>query len=205
MQNKKSFVFIVANVLLALLMSGCMSKSQPTRFYMLTPTIESKQLLKENSPSRNLAIGVGPIKMADYLAKSRIVTRIDDNMIGQAEFDQWSGSLKDNIINVLADNIGSLLNTEKIFVHPWRSFVPMDCQVIIEITRFDGELGKQVNLEARWNVLKSKEKAIVDNKWSSIQVTIDTPGYAGLVAAESRALGKLSREIAESINAVTLK
>jgi uncharacterized lipoprotein YmbA len=202
MQNKKSFVFIVVNVLLALLMSGCMRKSKPTQFYILTPTIESQQLLKENSPSRNLAIGVGPIKMADYLSKSRIVTRIDDNMIGQAEFDQWSGSLKNNIINVLADNIGSLLNTEKIYVHPWRSFVPMDCQVIIEITRFDGELGKQVNLEARWNVLKSKEKAIVDNKWSSIEVSIDTPGYAGLVAAESRALGKLSREIAESINMI---
>ncbi|BHH86099.1 PqiC family protein [Desulforhopalus sp. 52FAK] len=201
MENKKSFVCIVMNVLLALLISGCMMKSQPTRFYMLSPTVEGPNFLEEGSASNNLSIGIGPIKMADYLSKSRIVTRIDDNMTGQAEFDQWSGSLKNNIINVLADNIGSLLNTEKIFVHPWRSFVPIDYQVIVEITRFDGELGKQVNLEARWNVLKSNEKSFIDNKWSRIQVTTDAPGYTGLVAAESRALGKLSREVAESINA----
>lgn len=162
------------------------------------------QLLKKSSASRNLAIGIGPIKMADYLAKSRIVTRIDDNKIGQAEFDQWSGSLKNNIINVLADNIGNFLNTEKVFVHPWRSFIPLNYQVIIDITRFDGEPVNQATLEARWIVLKDKDKSIIDSKRSSILVTTNTPGYAGLVAAQSRALGQLSKEIAESINAASL-
>lgn len=205
MLNKKSFVLILANVLLALLVGGCMSKSPPARFYTLSSAVEGQQLLKGSSASSNLAIGIGPVKLADYLTQSRIVTRADDNKIVQAEFDQWSGSLQNNIINVLADNIGSLLNTEKVFVHPWRSFIPIDYQVIIDIIRFDGEPGKQATLEARWVVLKDKDKSIIDNKRSSIQETTDTDGYAGLVAAQSRALEKLSREIAQSINAVSLK
>ena len=205
MLNTKSFVLILANVVLALLIGGCMGKSQPTRFYTLTSTVEAQKLVKESSASSNLAIGIGPIKVADYLTQSRIVTRMYDNKIDQAEFDQWSGSLKNNIINVLADNIGSLLNTEKIFVHPWRSFMSIDYQVIIEIIRFDGELGEQATLEARWTVLRDKDKSVIDIKRSSIMETTDTPGYGGLVAAQSRALGKLSREIAQSINAVSLK
>ncbi len=203
MLTKKSFVLILANVVLALLIGGCIGKSQPTRFYTLTSTVEAQKLVKESSASSNLAIGIGPVKLADYLAKSRIVTRIAENKIDQAEFDQWSGSLKNNIINVLADNIGSLLNTEKIFVHPWRSFISIDYQIIAEIIRFDGEPGNQATLEARWMVLK--DKSIIDNKRSSIQETTDTDGYAGLVAAQSRALGKLSLEIAQSISAVTMK
>jgi uncharacterized lipoprotein YmbA len=204
MLNKKSFVLILVNVVLTVLIGGCMSKSQPPRFYTLTSAVEDQKLLRESSASSNLAIGIGPIKLADYLANSKIVTRIDDNKIIQAEFDQWSGSLKNNIINVLADNIGSLLNTEKIFVHPWRSFIPIEYQVIIEIIRFDGEPGKQATLEARWIVLKDKDKSIIDTKRSSILETTDTPGYAGLAAAQSRALGKLSREIAQSIHAASL-
>lgn len=205
MLNKKSFVLILANVVIAALIGGCMNKSQPTRFYTLTSAVEDQKLLNESNDSSNLAIGVGPIKVADYLTQSRIVTRMNDNKIDQAEFDQWSGSLKNNILNVLADNIGSLLNTEKVFVHPWRSFMPIDYQVVIEIIRFDGELGEQATLEARWTVLRDKDKSVIDIKRSSIQETIDAPGYLGLVAAQSRALEKLSREIAQSINAVSLK
>ncbi|MEE4242521.1 MAG: PqiC family protein [Desulfopila sp.] len=204
MLNKKSLILILVSVVIAFLIGGCMGKSQPTRFYTLTSTVESQQLLKESSASSNLAIGIGPVKLADYLAKSRIVTRIDENKIGQAEFDQWSGSLKNNIINVMADNIGSLLNTEKVFVHPWRSFIPIDYQVIIEIIRLDGEPGNLATLEARWMVLKDKDKSIIENKRSRIQETTDTDGYAGLVAAQSRALGKLSGKIAQSINAALL-
>lgn len=205
MLNKKSFVLILVNVVIAALIGGCMTKSQPTRFYTLTSALEDQELVNESNASGDLAIGVGPIKVADYLTQSRIVTRMYDNKIDQAEFDQWSGSLKNNIINVLADNIGSLLKTDKIFVHPWRSFMSIDYQVVIEILRFDGELGEQATLEARWTVLRDKDKSVIDIKRSSIMETTDSPGYGGLVAAQSRALGMLSREIAQSINAGSLK
>ena len=205
MLKKKSLILILVNVALAALVSGCMTKSQPTSFYTLTSTVEDQRLTEENSSARNVAIGIGPISLADYLTQSRIVTQIDDNMVGRAEFDQWSGSFKNNIVNVLADNISYLLGIEKVFVFPWRSFIPIDYQIIVEIIRFDGKPGDQATLEARWTVLRDKDKSIIDIKRSSIKETIDTPGYVGLVAAQSRALGKLSSEIAQSINEASLK
>lgn len=205
MLKKKSLILILVNVVLAALVSGCLKKSQPTSFYTLSSTVEDQRLTGEKSFAGNVAIGIGPISLADYLTQSRIVTRIDDNMVGRAEFDQWSGSFKNNIVNALADDISYLLGTDKVFVFPWRSFIPIDYQIIVEIIRFDGKPGDQAALEARWTVLKGKDKLIIDIKRSSIQETIDTPDYVGLVAAQSRALGKLSSEIAQSINAASLK
>jgi uncharacterized lipoprotein YmbA len=203
MPNKRSFAFILMYLVSAVLIAGCTGKSQPTRFYTLTSTVEGPTLLKNRTPSNSLAIGIGPVKLADYLTQSKIITRVNDNKIDQAEFDQWSGSLKNNITNVLADNIGYLLDTESIFVHPWRSFLPIDYQVTMEIIRFDGGPGQQAFLEARWVVMRKKDKSIIEIKKSSIVETINTPGYAGLAAAQSRALEKLCREIALSINAAS--
>ncbi len=200
MIKKQLLSLILANVMLAVLVSGCMTKSQPTSFFTLTATVNDQGSTEKPTAAHDLIVGVGPLSLADYLAQSRIVTRIDDNMVGQAEFNQWSGSFKNNIINVLADNISSLLGTDKVFVHPWRAFIPIDYQIVLEISRFDGTPEEQVTLEARWTVLKGKDKSIIDIKRSEIQETIDAPGYAGLVAAQSRALAILSTEIAQSIH-----
>ena len=199
MVKKHLFSLILANVMLALLVSGCMKRSQPTNFFTLSSTVTDQGLTEEVTAAHDLIVGIGPLSLADYLAQSRIVTRIDDNKVGQVEFNQWSGSLKSNIINVVADNISYLLGTDKVFVHPWRSFIPIDYQIVLEITRFDGTPEQQVTLEARWTVLKGKDKTIIEIKRSAVQETIDAPGYAGLVAAQSRALATLSTEIAQTI------
>ncbi len=147
--------------MLAVLVSGCMKKSQPTSFFTLTAAVNDHGSTEKLTAAHDLIVGVGPLSLADYLAQSRIVTRIDDNMVGQAEFNQWSGSFKNNIINVLADNISrSILGTDKVFVHPWRSFIPIDYQIVLEISRFDGTPEGQI-LEARWTVLKGKRQ--IDN------------------------------------------
>ena len=199
MVKKHLFSLILANVMLALLVSGCMKRSQPTNFFTLSSTVSDQGLTEEVTAAHDLIVGIGPLSLADYLAQSRIVTRIDDNMVGKGEFNQWSGSFKNNIINVVADNISYLLGTDKVFVHPWRSFIPIDYQIVLEITRFDGTPEEQATLEARWTVLKGKDKTIVDIRRSQIKEPIDAPGYGGLVAAQSRVLGRLSTKIGASI------
>jgi uncharacterized lipoprotein YmbA len=190
---------ILTIIALATLIGGCAVRSQPTNFYTLASTVQRQALTPENPAVRDLAIGIGPITLADYLDQSRIVTRIDDNAVIQAEFNQWSGSLKDNIVNVFADNVSRLTGTEKVFVYPWRSFVEIDYQVVLDIIRFDGTPEDQALVEARWTLLRNRDKAIIDIRRSSVREAIDAPGYGGLVAAQSRALATLSTEIVQSI------
>ena len=183
----------------AIFLGGC--RSQSPRFYSLSPMQEDQVISKRKSPAQNAVVGIGPVKLADYLDQSMIITRTSDNQAVKAEFDRWVGSLKDNFINVLADNIGFLLPTERIYLYPWRVSVPIDYQVVADIVRCDGRLGDAVWLEVRWSILKGPEKKLLKTYRSSISEPVSGADYAALVAAQSRALAKLSQEIAEAIQA----
>jgi uncharacterized lipoprotein YmbA len=181
-------------------LAGCIGgKSQPSRFYTLTSVSEGQGVQAGAEQAGNVDVGIGPVKVADYLNQNRIVTHTSTNRIDQAEFDQWTGSFKDNLTNVLAENIGYLLGSERISIYPWRSFIPIDYQVTVDIVRCDGQLGKEVVLVARWNVLKGKKKELSAMKRSDIRVEIGADSYEALVAAQSRALAKLSSEIVQAI------
>ena len=181
----------------AIFLCGC--RSQSPRFYTLSPMLENQVSSKRKSPAQNAVVGIGPVKVADYLDQSMIVTRTSDNQAVKAEFDRWVGSFKDNFINVLADNIGFLLPTERIYLYPWRLSVPIDYQVVVDIVRCDGRLGDAVWLEARWSIVGGPEKKLLKTNRSSIREPVSGADYAALVAAQSRAIAKLSQEIAEAI------
>jgi len=181
----------------AIFLGGC--RSQSPRFYTLSPIQEDQVIAKRNNPAQNAVIGIGPVKLADYLDQSMLITRTSDNQAVKAEFDRWVGSFKDNFINVLADNIGFLLSTERIYLFPWRVSVPIDYQVVVDIVRCDGRLGDAVWLEVRWSLVGGPEKKLLKTNRSSIREPVSGADYAALVAAQSRALAKLSQEIAEAI------
>jgi hypothetical protein len=181
----------------AIFLGGC--RSQSPRFYALSSIQEDQVTSKRKSPVQNAVIGIGPVKLADYLDQSMLVTRTSDNQAVKAEYDRWVGSFKDNFINVLADNIGFLLSTERIYLYPWRMSVPIDYQVILDIVRCDARLGDAAWLETRWSILGGPEKKLLKTNRSSIREPVMGADYAAVVAAQSLAVAKLSQEIAEAI------
>jgi len=181
----------------AIFSGGC--RSQSPRFYHLNSIQEDQVISKRKSPAQNAVVGIGPVKLADYLDQSLLVTRTSDNQAVKAEFDRWVGSFKDNFVNVLADNIGFLVPTERIYLYPWRVSVPIDYQVVVDIVRCDGRLGDAAWLEARWSLFGGPEKKLLKTNRSSIREPVSGADYAGVVAAQSRAVGQLSQEIVEAI------
>jgi hypothetical protein len=69
----------------------------------------------------------------------------------------------------------------------------------MDVIRFDGSLGGDVSLIARWSILEGKERKVVFARKSTIKEPSGAQGYEAMVVANSRALEKLSREIAEAI------
>lgn len=181
----------------AIFLGGC--RSQSPRFYALSPIQEDQVIPKRKSPAQNAVIGIGPVKLADYLDQSMLVSRTSDNQAVKAEFDRWVGSLNDNLTNVLADNIGFLLPTDRIYLYPWRTSVPIDYQVVVDVVRCDGRLGDAAWLVARWSVLGGPEKKLLKMNRSSIREPVRGADYSAVVAAQSRAVAKLSQEITEAI------
>jgi len=193
--NKQKFSLVLAAAGLVVL-AGCFGSTAPARFYALS-AMEPAQGAKTGAS--DIAVGIGPIKLADYLNRSDIVTRDKGNTVKFAEFEQWAGSLEDNFTNALAEDLGFLLHSEQVYVRPWPQPVTVDYQITLEVIRFDGQLGGDVNLIARWSVSGEEPDKPLAVKRSSIKEPTGGSDYEDLVAAQSRALATLSREIAEVI------
>ncbi|NIP93459.1 MAG: hypothetical protein GWO24_08380, partial [Akkermansiaceae bacterium] len=73
-------------------------------------------------------------------------------------------------------------------MYPWRKSVPVEYQVVVDVTRFDGELGRDARLIARWTVFGGRDKKVHFMQSSRISEPSGDRGYEAMVAAQSRAL-----------------
>jgi len=178
-----------------LALAGC-ATSPTTRFYVLTPV--SLDAIEPAPGADGSTIGVRSMELPDELDRPQIVTRTGPNTVHVAEFDRWSGSLRDSARQLIAANLATLLPGDRVAVYPWTPGTSVDRQVIVEITRFDGEIGGRCVLRARWRVLGRRGTPPSVYGESTLSEP-SGPDYAALVAAQSRLLGALSLEIARAM------
>ena len=188
-----------------LLISGGCASTKPARFYTLSSLAISGTENRTEPVGEGIAIGVGPIKIPEHLDRPQIVTRTSRNELQLAEFDRWAGSLADDFSRVLAENLSILLSTDRVSMYPWRRSVPIEYQVVVDVSRFDGTLGENAWLSARWSLLDGENKKVLAMHKSFLNEPSGAPSYKAMVAAQSRALAKLSREIADAIKEISQK
>ena len=193
----RKFIVLILGALLAVHF-GC-AGSPPPRFYLLSSLDTISPEAKPSADEGCLSIGIGPIKIPDYLEQPQIVTRGAPNEIALAEFDRWGEPMKDNLTRVLAKNLSILLCTKTIAFFPWRGGIPIDYRIEMEVLRLDGSLGGDVSLEAWWVVLSGDGEKTVLNKKSTFTEAVAGKDYRSLVSAQSRTVGRLSAEMAEAI------
>jgi len=188
--------------ILLMLLAGCAS-TEPSRFYALTPMPGSDAGVLSETLAKDVSIGVGPVRIPDYLDRQQIVTTSRQHKIEMAEFDRWAGSLEDSFVLVLSENLSALLSTDRVFTYPWRGSLLIDYQIEVEVVQFDGELGGDASLIARWTIFDVKEKKVLLVEKSNFIESAGAQGYEALVAAQSRTLGHLSRDIAAAVMGVS--
>jgi uncharacterized protein len=190
-------LFPLAVLISAALTGGCMGRSDPARFYVLAGVPHSSAATPSAEPVGGPELGIGPITLPRYLERTNIVTRRGTEL-EVAEFDRWGEPLSESVPRAIAANLAALLRTERIVVFPWPSVTNIDHQVVIDVIRFDGRLGGDVLLEARWRVLGRDKKELV-LRYSALTEATGESSYPALVAAMSRSLAALSREIADAV------
>jgi uncharacterized lipoprotein YmbA len=201
MKMKNGLIRILAILILGALWvvhSGCAS-SPPSRFYLLSSLDTTRPEMTPSADERCFSIGIGPVKIPEYLDQPKIITRRGPHELKLAEFDRWSEGLNVNITRVLAKNLSILLCTKTIAIFPWRGGIPIDYRIEMDVERFDGYLGGNVSLEAWWRILSGDGKTLLQSKRTSFSEPTGGGDYESLVLAHSRTLEKLSRELAEAI------
>jgi uncharacterized lipoprotein YmbA len=175
------------------LSGACMGRSDPARYYVLAEVQREVGTASSARPE----LGVGPVTLPRYLDRANIVTRRDTEL-EIAEFDRWGELLSESVPRAIGANLAAQLGTERIAVFPWSGATNVEHQVIIDVIRFDGQLGGDVVLEARWRVLGRDRKELA-LRYSALVEATGAPGYPALVGAMSRSLAALSRQIAEVV------
>lgn len=201
---RTDFRVMLAAVSFAMTVSGCiaMSNSPPPRFYMLQ-TIPDDRFGRKMVMPDNLLIGIGPVKVPEYLDRPQIVTRGKENTLEFAQFDRWGESLMPGIARLLREDLVSQLSGPTIASYPWDASVPVRYQVIIEVVQMDCVLDKDLSLVVQWQLVDLQNTKTIVIRRSEFREPVTPPTYSGLVKAMSTACASLSRAIAEELGALS--
>ena len=188
-------------------LAGCLGgPSPPSRFFTLTP-LRTGSGISATAPEKLLV--VGPVIIPDYLDRPQIVTRSGANELVIAEFNRWGGSLNNDISRALIADLSARLESGGYTVLPWQTIPLATIQTVyrvpVDIARFDGVPGKEVVLNAKWQLLQKQK--LNEQSLLAKEITILEPtggeSMAELVAAMGRALQKLGTALSDSIAAQT--
>ena len=168
--------------------------STPTNFYTLESQSRPSAVTTRAITKKRL-IGIGPLTLPALLDRKGIVTRTENNSVQIAEFDQWAAPLQNNVIAVLSKNVATLQPNAIVRAYPWSVYGNVDYRVIIDITRFDMQLGKSANLEASWAIMEEKNHTIISNGQTKLQQPLNDASYNSAAQGLSKLLSELSQQL----------
>ncbi len=182
----------------ALLLTSCLGPgtTRSTRLFVLNATATPPVSL---DAATDLRLGVGRILLPELLSRPQIVTRKSANRVRMADFSQWAEPLEKSIPRVLSENLAILTGTDQIFIYPWPTQMEIDLMVEIAVIRFEGDTNGAVSLVARWRLLRTNGSEATPLQGSSYVESAADQSTEALVAAMSRALASLSRDVAAAI------
>lgn len=180
----------------ALLLAGC-ARTASVSYYQL-----SAQETARPAPvaeAGKMVLGIGPVRLAEYLDRPQIVTRLSATRLQLADSHRWAEPLGENIPRVLGENLSALLGTDRILLHPWPISRATDYQLLVEVLHFENESDGAARLVALWSV-KGKDGGIVlAERRDSLLIPAASRDREGQVAALNAALGSFCREIAQEL------
>jgi len=189
---------LLACAVVALLLTGCLGPgtTRNTRLFVLNATATHAAA---NGDPIGLRLGIGRISLPEFLNRPQIVTRTSANRVRMADFSQWAEPLEKGIPRVLSENLARLTGTDQVSVYPWPTQIEIDLMLEIAIIRFEGDADGAVSLGARWRLVRPDGSEASPLQGSSYADSAADRSTEALVAAMSRTLASLSRDIATAI------
>lgn len=173
---------------------GCGS-SPMSRFYTLSATPAPA------GAASDMSVAVGPVTIPSMLDRPQMVVSAGPNQVRLDEFNRWAAPLQSNISRVVADNLASILGTPRVSLFPQTANASADYRVVIQVQAFDTAPGDAATLDAVWTVSRTKDGKSQTGR-TALKEASPSNGYDGVAAAHSRALARMSRDIADAIQAL---
>lgn len=176
------------------LIAGC-GTSPKERYYTLSAA-EAPAGTGQAKPA--FTVAVGPATVPAVVDRFQIVLQLDANRVEVNDLNRWAEPLRRAIPRVVALNLARELSTARVVVYPPSGSEVSDYRVFLDVKRFESQAGKAVNLEVAWSIRRGAAGELRTGN-SVVREPVTGTGYELLVAAYSRALDAVSREIAGAL------
>ncbi|MFA5271365.1 MAG: PqiC family protein [Candidatus Omnitrophota bacterium] len=199
-KNKFAYGIIAIFVLI---LGGCVSVSNSpnARFYALHAIDNQASSQLE---AKGLVIGVGPVKIPEYLNRPQIVNVNKDRTLSFSEFNRWAEAIDFALERIINENLAGTLNGATIEMFPWDRAVPVKYQVIANVIRLENEFNERLIFVVQWSIIDLEKKNAIVTKRSEFIQPINPHNYSGLANVLSEAGALLSSEIAQQINSIQI-
>jgi uncharacterized lipoprotein YmbA len=185
-------------LVLTILVAGCSplaARPDASRYYVLTSA-------PDPPPTDGVAgfiIGLGPVALPSYLARPEIATRVGSNQITYSPIARWAEPLDSTAAHVLADDIETELGDGRVIPFPSFGAARLDYAVEVQFRRFECDGDGAATLDALWAIRDGQSRTLLATRATTLSEPLNASGPAAEVAALSRTLGDLAREIADGI------
>jgi len=145
----------------------------------------------------NVAIAVGAARVPEMYDRPQLLVRASDNRVRLLEQERWAEPLKSAIPRVVAADLGRLLGTARTTSYPAAEARDTGFRVTLDVQRFDATPGQGADVDVGWHVHRLPGGPLRDGRTTAHEAA--SGDYEALVAAQSRALATVSRDIAQAI------
>jgi len=170
--------------------TGC--STAPSRFYSLDSTATA-----DGTPATSATVMVGPVTIPASVDQPEFVVQVAPNRVEVNEFNRWVSPLGDGIARTVAGDLVVILGTPDVAAAQLANFTP-DYRVTIDVQRFESIQGQAATVEAVWTVRKTTGGEVRSGR-TVAREPVQGQGFDALAAAHSRAVAKMSADIAAAI------
>ena len=178
-------------------LAGCSSSPRVT-YYTLNPAAPPETAAPAPAVG---SVAIGPVTLPEMLNRPHLVLRTAPNRVEVLETHRWAEPLKSELPRIIADNLTVLLTPARVSSYHQQAALNADVRVAIDFVQFEMVSGEGVTLDALWTVRRAGDDTPKTGR-TTVREPAAGDGYVTLVTAQSRALGVLSRDIAQAVRAL---
>jgi len=151
------------------------------------------------SGSGGLSVGVGPVKLPEYIDREEIVFQSSEHKIEVPSEQLWAGPLDKNVTRVLSTNIARKLRSVNVVSYPWQRNSSLQYQVTVNIDQFHSRTGGDALLQASWRIHRESDGKVISERSKNFTRPVEKDGYEGIASAQSKLLDDLAYVIAQGL------
>jgi uncharacterized lipoprotein YmbA len=191
MVDRSAMLLVIA--LLVATLAGC-GTTAPSSFYTL-----DSAATEANGPPVAAAVVVGPVSVPATVDRPEFVIAVAPNQVEIDEFHRWAAPLGDAVARTVAGDLAVLLGNADVATGPL-AHIQAVSRVTIAVQRFASVRGEAALVEAVWAVRATAGGAPRSGR-TTAREAVQGDGFDALAAAHSRALARLSADVAAAIRA----